>query len=42
MQEMARLKASIKELNAKQIALNQEKAHLEAKVNIVVFKIVCS
>lgn len=31
MQEMARLKQQLKDLNAKQIALNQEKAHLDAK-----------
>ena len=33
MSEMQQLKARVKELNAKQIALNKEKADLDAKVN---------
>lgn len=32
MSEMQQLKAKVKELNAKQIALNKEKAELDAKV----------
>lgn len=33
MAEMQQLKAKVKELNAKQIALNKEKAELDAKVS---------